>query len=377
MRRAAGTALSGSVLLIAAFAFDASVLFVPALALMVLSALAAPWVWLASRGASITRRLEQDRVVEDQPLEVRIEVRGGPLGLPGGMIVEPFVGEAVDLSQWRSARIGDRTTDVRIVARFPRRGRRRLEPPRLILGDPLGLVRLVHVSPSAAQTVLVLPRTEPVRRLGPEAGEHLDRLAGPASLDALAATEVDGLRPYRPGTPASRIYWPVLARGGGLLERRLQTESASSPLVVLDLRCTGPAELVDAAVRAAASLTLSLARRGGCDLRLPGDRRSVHIDPDLSAWPATHVRLALIEGGAEAVPPLLAPDTRNGTIFYVSAQRDRLPPAALQAGRTAVLVLPAQVTPAGRQEASFEVTGCRGYVLAEGARRAARGRRAA
>jgi uncharacterized protein (DUF58 family) len=377
VRRAAGTALGGAVLLLAALAFDASVLFVPALALIVVSGLAPPWIWLASRGASVTRRFEQDRVVEDQPLEVRIEVRGGPLGLPGVEILDPFVGEVVALSSWRGARVGNGTTDVRIIARFPRRGRRRLEPPRLILRDPLGLARLVHRSASPAQTVLVLPRTEPVRWLGPETGQHLDRPAGPAALDALAATEVDGLRPYRRGTPASRICWPALARGAGLLERRLQTETGSSPLVALDLRCTGPEELIDAAVRAAASLTLALARRGGCDLRLPGDRRSVHIDPDLCAWPATHVRLALIEGGPDAVPPLLAPDTRNGTIFYVSAQRDRVPQTVLQAGRAAVLVLPAQLAPASGQPVSFEVTGCRGYLLAVGARRAASRERAA
>ena len=93
-----------------------------------------------------------------------------------------------------------------------------------------------------------------------------------------AAVDMDGLRPYRVGTPASRIHWPAVARGHGLIERRLQADGDSRPLVVLDARLPGPdaqSELLDAAVRAAASLVLELARRGGCGLLLPGEQRPI------------------------------------------------------------------------------------------------------
>ena len=56
------------------------------------------------------------------------------------------------------------------------------------------------------------------------------------SIEPMGATEVDGLRPYRQGTPASRIHWPALARGAGLLERRLRADTDSRPLVVVDAR---------------------------------------------------------------------------------------------------------------------------------------------
>ena len=61
------------------------------------------------------------------------------------------------------------------------------------------------------------------------------RLAdGHAASEAMAAVDVDGLRPYRPGTPASRIHWPAVARGAGLIERRLQADGDSRPMIVLD-----------------------------------------------------------------------------------------------------------------------------------------------
>ena len=50
-------------------------------------------------------------------------------------------------------------------------------------------------------------------------------------------------------------------------------------------RARGPT-LVDAAVRAAASLTLEFARLAGCGLLLPGEQRVTAIDRELSTWPA-------------------------------------------------------------------------------------------
>ena len=57
-----------------------------------------------------------------------------------------------------------------------------------------------------------------------------------ASLLAAAETEIDGLRPWREGSPASRIHWQSLARGAGLMERKLISEADSRPLVVIDPR---------------------------------------------------------------------------------------------------------------------------------------------
>ena len=369
MRRATGVVAAGVVLILVAFAFDTSGLFVPGVAFLVVGILVPPWIWLASRSTSVSREVETDRVLEDQPLEARIEVRGGPLGVPGGEILDPLAGGSISLSSSLFAPRHGRTADVRVVARFARRGRRTLEPPALSLRDPVGLVRLVRRGRAASQSLLVLPRLDRPRWARHASGERFDRQAGAASLEALAAVEIDGLRPYRPGTPASRISWPALARGAGLLERRMRAERDSGPLVVLDIRSGGHPERADAAVRAAGSLTHELARRAGCELLLPGDRRSVLVEPELSAWPSVHVRLALLEEGPEAQPPSLSARPRSGMIFYVAAQHERLPAQLLRGDhRGAVLVLPSDLTPPVRQPPRFEVSGCAGYLLAAGGR---------
>ncbi len=51
-------------------------------------------------------------------------------------------------------------------------------------------------------------------------------------------------------------------------------------------------------MRAAASLCVELARSGGCDLLVPGERRPLPIDPALRAWPEAHVRIAVSDPAA-------------------------------------------------------------------------------
>src|SRR5919197_2071082 len=155
---------------------------------------------------------------------------------------------------------------------------------------------------------MVLPRLFPVR-VAAGGGDSAPAHAR-AMLIAAAETEIDGLRPHRDGSPASRIHWPALARGAGLMERKLVSEADSRPLVILDPRSPASTEALDAAVRAAASLTVHFARRTGCALLLPGDRRARVIEPDLLAWPQAHVRLALVE--AHGGPALSAAQNRRG-----------------------------------------------------------------
>ena len=145
-----------------------------------------------------------------------------------------------------------------------------------------------------------------------------------ASLLAAAETEIDGLRPWREGSPASRIHWQSFARGAGLMERKLISEADSRPLVVIDPRAPSSPEALDAAVRAAGSLAVHFARKTGCSLLMPGDRRASVIEHDLLAWPALHVRLALMDD--HAGPSLAAAQNRRGLVIYVAARPvDRAP----------------------------------------------------
>lgn len=369
MRRAAAVAIAGLALVLVALMFDAAPLFVPGIALVVLGVATPAWVSLAAHGASIERQLNSDRVIEEEPIEATIEVRRGHMGLPGAAVLDPLAGEPVSIRSSMSLLAGGHSASVRIVACFARRGIRQVEPPSLIVGDALELARTVRLGTSPPQELLVLPRTERVRWTA-GAGERFRRAAGAAPLEPVGTSEIDGLRPYRHGTPASRIHWPALARGAGLLERHLRTDSESRPLVVVDARCSGPIEHLDAAVRAAASLVLELGRRSGCGLLLPGQRRPLEVEPDLAAWPTAHARLALVDGGPDTRAPSLAPGMRSSQVFYVSASGLARLPAGLSAAgvRAAVVVIPKPLIPSPVHDASFEVAGCAGFVVGVGRR---------
>ena len=222
-----------------------------------------------------------------------MELRTGVLPPPGGELLEPLLGWPVPVAGRWSRR-------VRINVRFSRRGRRHLEPTRLVIRDPLGLDRR-EILGERGQELLVLPRVEPVEPVrgagakGSAADEGMQFSPSQRIERSTAELEIDGLRPYREGAPASRIHWPAVARSGEMIERRLVAGLDAAPLVVLDATRPPSEEALDAAVRAAASLCIHLARAGGCAILLPGERRAVEVGSDLGAWPAVHVRLALVE----------------------------------------------------------------------------------
>jgi uncharacterized protein (DUF58 family) len=375
MRRALATAAAGVMMVLAALVFGTAPLLVAGSGFVLLGALAAAWVWTALRGAHVWRQLASERVVEGEPLEALVTLRRGALALPGAEVRDPLVRGPVGFERLPSPVRGDRAVSVRLVTRFARRGRRLLAPPTLHVRDPLGLAALARAGEGEGDELLVLPRLEPVRWAPGVRGPDREALRDGAGYEPPAAVDVDGLRPYRPGTPASRIHWPAYARGAGLIERRLRADAESRPLVVLDTRGGGALELLDAAVRAAASLTFALARGGGCRLLVSGDARPLAVEHDLRAWPGVHTRLALLQASEQG--PVLGDAAAAGWVFYVAARPLRRLPAPLLAGAGGprALVLPAALFDALGLPAGFEVAGCRGQVV--GARVARRVRRAA
>lgn len=357
MGRALGASLLGIGLLLSGAAFDSPSLHVPGAALLTLGAGAAVWVGLASVGAQVRRVEGPATVVEEEAYPLRIEYRSGLVPAPGGELCEPLLAAPVRLGLTDSRHI-------RVDVRFARRGRRELAPARVVLQDPLRLATAVRTSGAAAE-VIVLPRMEPV--VDAEGGGRAGFGGGTPAAAPGGELELDGLRPYRPGTPGSRIHWPTVARTGELVERRLVAGEETRPLVVLDTRSPESEEALDMAVRAAASLTVALARAGGCGLLLPGDRRPAEVDPALGDWQSLHVRLALVEERREA--PAAARVQRAGSIFWVAASAGGRVPLGLERAGAVTRWL---VTPAARAgPGAFTVAGCAGYSLGRGARRAA------
>ena len=139
----------------------------PGVALVATALLATAWVLMAASGAGIERRAGPHTVTEEEPYPLRVEMTTGMVPPPGGELIEPLLGWPVPIAGRWSRR-------VRINVRFSRRGRRVLEPGRLLIRDPLRLFSREIVGADRHE-VLVLPRIEPVTAPGGSgagAGDH-------------------------------------------------------------------------------------------------------------------------------------------------------------------------------------------------------------
>jgi uncharacterized protein (DUF58 family) len=354
----------GIALILAGAGFGTSSLYVAGVGLCALVAVAVAWVELA-RPRRLIRAPGPNRIVEGEPYPLELTTVGARVPPPSGVLGDPVLDRPVELGpRWRGRLV--------VQPLLEGRGLRRLGPAVLEIRDPLGIwSRRVESAP--AGDLLVLPRIEPVIASGSGASGSRRRQAG-AIDDAVAASrsdlraielEVDGLRPYREGTPASRIHWPAVARSGELIERRLVAGSDTAPLVVCDSVRPDSEEALDAAVRAAASLCVHLAGVGGCSLLVCGERRALEIDADLHSWPQAHARLALVE---PAVAPPVISGLRTGVIFWVAARAAaRLPDSLRSTPSPRFLVLPG-ASPA----AVFTVAGCCGIRTGRASRRVRR-----
>jgi uncharacterized protein (DUF58 family) len=368
MAGAPTAAAFGAALALAGLGFGSPSLVVPGIGLLGLAIGAVAWVELAAP-RRIVREPGPGRVIEDQPFRLRIDARSGRLPPPGGELTDPVLEAPIAVGpRW------DRQLDVEV--RLHGRGRRPREPARLVVRDPLGLRTRFVVSDELAE-LIVLPRIDPVAVSGRGGAggagviAGIDEGAASGTLEARAVElEVDGLRAYREGSPASRIHWPAVARTGELIERRMVAGADSAPLVVLDASLPASPQALDAAVRAAGSLCWHLAQTAGCGILLPGDRRPTEVASELRGWPAVHTRLAVVE--AAASPPALAQTRRAGTVFWVTARdRPALPAAVRHASGRRFLVGPAV---AGRGAPALTVSGCEGRRV--GARTTSLGRAA-
>jgi len=345
VRRAEQLGAAGLVLCAVAVAFAAPELYVPGVSLLLVAVVAPAWVSWAARGIRLRLRAAADVVPEGARVALEVRVRRGRWPLPGATLVLAPRDHTLPLPRRRAG--GTIATSVAL----PHRGRHVVGPVRLTVRDPLGICR--RELESGVAEVLVLPQVHPMRA---EAAGGLRGGMRRRAFAPQAASEIDSLRPYRPGAPASRIHWATVARTGELVEHHLAADAEQRALIILDARAPQSEDSLDRAVRAAASLCVHLAARGGCSLLLPGDRRSTAIERDLRAWPLAHTRLALVpRAGASDAPTPAAPSRqqaeRASMVVYVTAAAPGvtdIPPGCWRLGPH----------PLARQSVAFSVAGC-------------------
>jgi uncharacterized protein (DUF58 family) len=353
----AATALRlGIALAAAGILFAAPVVLLPGVALVLLVGGCAAWVRLSVLGLTARRTGVPAEAVEGERFEVVVDGISGWLPLVARIEDDAIARPApLRILRPRSA------FTVRLEGVAGRRGRRRLAAPVLSVADPLGTAS-ARVVAGAAESILVLPRIEPLTGSagagGPAVGRRdggLGELAALGERESPADTEIDGVRPYRPGTKATRIYWPALARGAGLAERRLAAAGESAPLVALDPSGATCEEDLDRAVRAAASLVAHLARLGGCELVIGGSRHRLGDGGGPRSWMGPLAALAVVRG--DEGPPRLRGGDARACVIWVSASHSPRAPSLMTGG---FLVAPGRLP--GVPEA-LRVAGCAGYDL--------------
>jgi uncharacterized protein (DUF58 family) len=360
MAGAATTLRLGLALAAAGVLLAAPILALPGVALVLLVAGCAAWVRLSARGVTARRTGVPDRVTEGERFEIVLEGQSGRLPL----LARVEDDAATAPRRLRVVRPRSRFV-VRLEGSFPRRGSHWLAAPVLRVADPLGIAAAT-VAAGAPGSILVVPRVEPLAGPPGDGGPALGRgglglgeLAAGGERESAADPEIDGVRPYRPGTKATRIYWPALARGVGLVERRIVAAGNAVPLIAFDP--TGPAseKSIDRAARAAASLMAHLARVGGCEMLVAGSPRRIAVGRDPRAWTSALAALALVEPADG--PPRLAPDDLRAGVIWVAASPGTRPPPGVVRG---FLVTPRGT---GNESVAFTVAGCSGRALARGA----------
>ena len=357
--RGIAVALAGVGMWVAARILGSPGLETVAIGLLLLPFIAGAFVRWGTRTIHVQRHLSEPRVAPGTRVTVRLDVTHEGPAKPSFLLLEdrlpPVLGRPARVVVAGSARALQRVSYT-IVPHA--RGRYVIGPMAVDRTDAFGLTRR-RVLLDGRDELLVTPEVEDLR--APAESTSVTNIGSARARQLLrTGEEYYTMRGYEEGDDLRRIHWPSVARTGELLERRLVADLDSAPLVVLDAAQPASGEALDAAVRAAASLCLELARSGGCALLLPGERRPVSIAPDLGAWPYLHARLALVEPGPAVAPAGRAP--RMGGIFWVTAAASRRPPRALErlAAGARYLVSP---VPLPGYRTAFTVAGCSGQPL--------------
>ena len=268
---------------------------------------------LARRRVDIARTVARSEVHEADPVRLSFTVEGKGW-LPVRVQVEDHGGG------WLSIGDGGASLDLHVG----RPGAYWLAPTRARVLDAIGVVAMRMLA-GRVERLLMLP--------SPHGGSRVEL----SHLGLLDEPEPQGVLPYAPGTPLTRIHWPALARGAGLQMRHFAPPAGGLPLVVVDTAGTPSPGALDWAARTAAGYIVTLVRRGGCRVMLPGDSDATTVAGLDDTWRTVHRRLAMLGDLPRQTPAALTAGIRVRASAAPStlAPAPPLPPRVLVATRCA------------------------------------------
>ena len=326
--------------------------------------------WVRARGARRARSSASPgrTRVEEEPWPLRLQLRRGLLPPPGGELLEPLLGWPVPIGgRWRAGG-ADRGP---LLAPRPAPARARAAAS---MRDPLGLCDARAWAP-AAERAARAAADRAGRRAGRRRRRRRGRAAGRPAPAAAAARRARGRAGARlpAALPRGRPGIAHPLADGGAHRRDDGAPARGRRSTRRRWWCS-----IARAGRARRSSTRPCGRPPRCAWRWPARRLRAaaagrppagEVGPDLRAWPAEHVRLALVE--ATQRPPADPRGTarRRGLLGdrALAARRARFVRVAAPASRW--VVSPGR---RARRRAAFTVAGCTGIQVVRA--RAAGGR---
>ena len=318
-RRGRLTLALGGGTYLSAWAFGATVLYAPAVGLLLAVLLAVIWTSAVARPLRLHRHVDRDRPLEGDDVVVRVELEADTRVVPATATLQE---EAGTLGE-REVLVNRDGRFLRAVYRLIRvpRGRYRFTDAKAVVEDPFGLARVVQPL-AASAPLLVYPRLVRLNALFAERGLRAHG-AGRILLRRPAGFELHSVREYQSGESLRRVHWPSTARRQQLMVKELEDSPRDEVVVVLDAQAghgagTAGDSSFDAQVRAAGSLLWAHARRGRhCRLVVTSgvDGESQSIRSYERDWPRALELLAAAEQtGRRAVEALFG--DQGGSIAH-------------------------------------------------------------
>jgi uncharacterized protein (DUF58 family) len=221
------------------------------------------------RTVKVERMLEPTRVPVGSPVEVELQLTGGPL-LGALRLVDrapDAAGPQADAPpRFTVHRLSSRGTATVTYPLLPvLRGVHRIGPLTGTAGDPLGLAEFEQEL-AGPDRLVVLPRVVPLRGVPPALGAG-EGTAGAALNHQGQGTSDVLIRAYRQGDELRRVHWRSTARHGELMVRLEERPWRGGMTLLLDRRDAahhgrGADSSLEFAVSLAASVCMHLFTRG-------------------------------------------------------------------------------------------------------------------
>ena len=276
-------ALAGALALLLFFTYLTAIrpAYAFAYALCLLFVLAWAWPRAATRGMSVTRRLDPGTPTVGESYEEAFEVRRTSW-VPAPWVEVRDLGQIPGYQPGRVISVGNQVVRWKARGVYRRRGWMAFGPTSLRVREPFGLFES-EVRLTQKTSVLVYPRVRPIPDLMTPSSVQVGNSASFGSW-ADYPPETGGVRDYTTGDSFGRIHWALSARHQRLMSKTFEQPLTTDLWILLDLdrgvHCgEGEDSTVEYAVSLAASMASQVHSRGRQVGLIANDSKGTILEP--------------------------------------------------------------------------------------------------